>query len=351
MLLEHPARDTGALVTADGDGPPGSLRPPVRIEGGRVVAAGSSFHDVAEPNGTFSGRAPGRRGRSRAPRRDRGGAGRPGRGRHVRPRATPRSATCCWSGWSARASRCARPGSGGCTATGWPSRPAPTRPCGGWPRWTRPRPGWTPRSRRNDGFFTTYFVRSWSAHLVRLAARLEADAQRRHRDLRRPGRAVGGLVLGGHPPGAGRRGDPALPVVRARLRGRPARPLHPRVLAARRVARRHVRPGQGVCRLRGARLRLRGGAGRLRERRPGRHLDAGGRRDDPAGAPPHDRLLLRGGPRRREPGGGRLGQDLQLAVRRGGHGQAARCRCNRRRRGGPRTPDTPETRPGCARPG
>ncbi|AWS40839.1 CDP-alcohol phosphatidyltransferase family protein [Streptosporangium sp. 'caverna'] len=53
-LLEHPARDTGALVTADGEGA-GSLCPPVRIEGGRVVAASTSFHDVEEPNGTFRG--------------------------------------------------------------------------------------------------------------------------------------------------------------------------------------------------------------------------------------------------------------------------------------------------------
>ena len=54
LLLEHPARDTGALVTADGDAP-GRCARRSRVEGGRVVAAGTSFHDVAEANGTFSG--------------------------------------------------------------------------------------------------------------------------------------------------------------------------------------------------------------------------------------------------------------------------------------------------------
>ncbi|MFC7644972.1 hypothetical protein ACFQX6_33135 [Streptosporangium lutulentum] len=53
-LLGHPARDTGALVATGGEDA-GPLRPPVRIEGGRVVAAGTSFHDVDEPNGTFRG--------------------------------------------------------------------------------------------------------------------------------------------------------------------------------------------------------------------------------------------------------------------------------------------------------
>ena len=59
-LMEHPARDTGALVTADGEGA-GSLRPPVRIEGGRVVAASTSFHDVRRAQRHLQGRAPCRR--------------------------------------------------------------------------------------------------------------------------------------------------------------------------------------------------------------------------------------------------------------------------------------------------
>ncbi|MER6505167.1 CDP-alcohol phosphatidyltransferase family protein [Nonomuraea sp. NPDC001636] len=53
LLLEHPARDTGALVSHDEAAAP--MRPPVRVESGRVVAAGSSFHTVPEANATFRG--------------------------------------------------------------------------------------------------------------------------------------------------------------------------------------------------------------------------------------------------------------------------------------------------------
>ncbi|HEX4813334.1 MAG TPA: CDP-alcohol phosphatidyltransferase family protein [Nonomuraea sp.] len=53
LLLGHPARDTGALVSHDATA--GPLRPPVRVEGGRVVAAGSSFHIVPDANATFRG--------------------------------------------------------------------------------------------------------------------------------------------------------------------------------------------------------------------------------------------------------------------------------------------------------
>lgn len=53
QLLEHPARGSAALVSHDPEG--GPLRPPVRVEGGRVVAAGSSYHTVPEANGTFRG--------------------------------------------------------------------------------------------------------------------------------------------------------------------------------------------------------------------------------------------------------------------------------------------------------
>ncbi len=53
MLLEHPARGTAALVSTDR--PPGPLRPPVRLEVAKVVAAGSSFHTVPEANATFLG--------------------------------------------------------------------------------------------------------------------------------------------------------------------------------------------------------------------------------------------------------------------------------------------------------
>ncbi|WP_254723830.1 CDP-alcohol phosphatidyltransferase family protein [Actinomadura luzonensis] len=53
LLLEHPAHDTGALVSLEAT--PGPLRPPVRAEAGTVVAAGSSFHIVPEANATFRG--------------------------------------------------------------------------------------------------------------------------------------------------------------------------------------------------------------------------------------------------------------------------------------------------------
>ncbi|MFF3440455.1 CDP-alcohol phosphatidyltransferase family protein [Streptosporangium sp. NPDC002721] len=53
-LVEHPARDTGALVGETGEAP-GPARPPVRIDGRAVVAAGTSFHEAGETNGTFRG--------------------------------------------------------------------------------------------------------------------------------------------------------------------------------------------------------------------------------------------------------------------------------------------------------
>ncbi|MGW4637735.1 CDP-alcohol phosphatidyltransferase family protein [Sphaerisporangium sp. NPDC004334] len=56
LLLADPARGTGALVAAERDVPSPaapSSRAPVRAERGRVVAAGNSFHTVAEPNARF----------------------------------------------------------------------------------------------------------------------------------------------------------------------------------------------------------------------------------------------------------------------------------------------------------
>ncbi|MFI6293072.1 CDP-alcohol phosphatidyltransferase family protein [Nonomuraea sp. NPDC050790] len=53
LVLEHPARDSAALVSHDASAAP--LRPPVRVEGGKIVAAGSSFHLVPEANATFRG--------------------------------------------------------------------------------------------------------------------------------------------------------------------------------------------------------------------------------------------------------------------------------------------------------
>ncbi|MFB9675274.1 CDP-alcohol phosphatidyltransferase family protein [Streptosporangium vulgare] len=57
MLVEHPARDTAALVSEGDrvDEAPGPTRPPVRTDGRSVVTAGTSFHEVGESNGTFRG--------------------------------------------------------------------------------------------------------------------------------------------------------------------------------------------------------------------------------------------------------------------------------------------------------
>ncbi|MER7128709.1 CDP-alcohol phosphatidyltransferase family protein [Streptosporangium saharense] len=49
LLLERPGRDTGALVAKDEAGPP------VRIDRDLVTSAGTSFHDVEGPNGSFRG--------------------------------------------------------------------------------------------------------------------------------------------------------------------------------------------------------------------------------------------------------------------------------------------------------
>ncbi|MEU9830377.1 CDP-alcohol phosphatidyltransferase family protein [Streptosporangium sp. NPDC048047] len=54
VLLSAPGGGTTALVVTDGDDP-GPLRPPVRAEGGRVAAAGTSLHEVTGANGTFRG--------------------------------------------------------------------------------------------------------------------------------------------------------------------------------------------------------------------------------------------------------------------------------------------------------
>ncbi|MEU8266712.1 CDP-alcohol phosphatidyltransferase family protein [Sphaerisporangium sp. NPDC049002] len=50
LLLADPARGTGALVSPEHD-----RLPPVRAERGRVVAAGNSFHTVSGANGGFRG--------------------------------------------------------------------------------------------------------------------------------------------------------------------------------------------------------------------------------------------------------------------------------------------------------
>ncbi|WP_283138510.1 CDP-alcohol phosphatidyltransferase family protein [Rhizohabitans arisaemae] len=52
LLISHPARATGALVSYE---TPDTLHTPVRVEYGRIVAAGTSFHRVVEANAGFRG--------------------------------------------------------------------------------------------------------------------------------------------------------------------------------------------------------------------------------------------------------------------------------------------------------
>ncbi|MDH2427806.1 CDP-alcohol phosphatidyltransferase family protein [Sphaerisporangium sp. TRM90804] len=54
LLLADPAHGTGALVSPGAERA-GPLTPPVRVERGRVVAAGNSFHTVSAPNACFRG--------------------------------------------------------------------------------------------------------------------------------------------------------------------------------------------------------------------------------------------------------------------------------------------------------
>ena len=110
-------------------------------------------------------------------------------------------------------------------------------------------------NRVDDGFYSTFVVRRLSKPLTRAALRLGwtpnaitlisfAVGHRRGRGLRRGG-----------PLGPGARCRPAAAEPDHRLRRRRGGAGHPPVLRARRVARRIDRPGQGVPRLRGARVR------------------------------------------------------------------------------------------------
>ena len=101
-----------------------------------------------------------------------------------------------------------------------------------------------------DGFFTTYFVSTYSRFIARWAARRGLHAQPGDAVLDHARRGRGGLLRHRHPGrgGGGRRAH--LLRVRLRLRRRPARPVRPQVRRARRVAGRDLRPVQGVRRLR-----------------------------------------------------------------------------------------------------
>ena len=104
----------------------------------------------------------------------------------------------------------------------------------------------------SDGFFTTFFVSTYSKYIARWAASRGHDAEPGHDHLRRRRRAGRRRLRDRRAPRDG--GGRAAPVLRlrARLRRRPARPLHAPVLQARRLARLDLRPHEGVRRVRRA---------------------------------------------------------------------------------------------------
>ena len=120
------------------------------------------------------------------------------------------------------------------------------------------------------------------------AARVDAESG--HDGVARHRRARGDRVRDRRACRPDRGRAAAAAVVRDRLRGRATGPLHAHVLPPRRVARRHLRPHQGVRGLRGPRDR------RERLRRP--RLDPGRRGAGAADRPPRGRLLVRDPPAR-----------------------------------------------------
>ncbi|MFF5211383.1 CDP-alcohol phosphatidyltransferase family protein [Streptosporangium sp. NPDC000396] len=171
MLLKHPARDTGALVATDGD-EPGPLHPPVRVEGGLVVAAGGSADEVPGANGTFRGAfqvglsdlvSLAKTADALAERSETGGFG-PTDGAEVGELLL---AGLIGSGVQVRASglgrlHCDR------VAEQESADSAVTR----LGEVDEANARLDAAVKTNDGFFTTYFVSSWSTHVVKLAARL-----------------------------------------------------------------------------------------------------------------------------------------------------------------------------------
>ena len=167
------------------------------------------------------------------------------------------------SGWSARG---VHVGNADLRGSWVHARPASRRS-----RPPRPRPSWPTRDedktaldsavKANDGFFTTFFVSPYSRYIARWAARRGLDAERDDDALdRRSAPPPRPRLRDRRAPRARRRRGPAAGRVHARLRRRPARPLHAPVLQARRVAGLDLRPRQGVHGLRRARARRRAGS-------------------------------------------------------------------------------------------
>lgn len=173
VLLADPDRPTGAIIgPAAGSGEPAPLHPPVRTESGRVVAAGNSFHEVERADGTFRGVLQvgeahlehlaevaeelgelagrgllGPAGDAEVPGLLLTGL--------VRAGVPVRSVAI-------GALRCARVA----------DRAAAAEAVGGLAEVDESRARLDAAIKTGDGFFTTFFVSSWSRHLVRLAAAL-----------------------------------------------------------------------------------------------------------------------------------------------------------------------------------
>ncbi|GAA3116940.1 hypothetical protein GCM10010466_04930 [Planomonospora alba] len=186
VLLGRPGRGTGAVVaTADGEDP-GPLRPPVRVEDGRVVAAGASGAPLPGANGTFRGVL--QVGEShlealaevaeelaaRAERRDGPAGGSQEAGPDGAGTAADGAGACALlldglvrAGVPVRA---AAPGRLHCDrVAGQPAADAAVRRLA---EVDEDRARLEAAVKGDDGFFTTYFVSSWSPYLVRLAAEL-----------------------------------------------------------------------------------------------------------------------------------------------------------------------------------
>ena len=386
-LLAEPKIRTGVLTTGGNAARPFGFK--TRSNRGRIVSAGSPYHAVRRPTGTFLGVlkvAPADRPGVAAGRRAAGGAGRPRRRPPTGRRSSttrPATGTACsrCARWTARRAsrrpsarrstppRC-RPRTPPSSSAGARSRPTTSPRCcssaSSAPACTSTRracarcsgraPARPPRSsapreeilehdedrellnsavKGADGFFTTFFVSTYSKYIARWAARrgLTPNQVTMFSIVRRRARRGVLRLRRALEHGAGRRAR--LLRVRLRLRRRPARPLHAPVLQARRLARLDLRPHEGVRRVR------RPGDRREPHRRPG--VDPRRRRARAADLAPRDRLLV---PRLPAPGDRRRAAAADREpVRRPAPGRAAdragrdrrgRGRRTRRRRSRPR---------------
>lgn len=108
-----------------------------------------------------------------------------------------------------------------------------------------------------DGFFTTYCISPYSRYIARWCARRGLTPNQVTTASLITALIAAACAATGTRGGFVAAGCPADRVLRPGLHRRPARPLLPSVLHARRLAGRHLRPGQGVRLLRRSRARRR----------------------------------------------------------------------------------------------